>query len=228
MGYLETLHKHITSNTQWLEWSNIVSGFSDEQCGKFNCDHSAKHWLAVAKIAREFARRAGADKHTIALADIAGLLHDCGLICGDPQHAENGAQIARGFLRSTNSLVSLLDDEDVDTICHAIAQHSEGAELSSLVDAAVLFADKTHLSKERALCTDDPVVKEMAKIQRISYTITEMFLVVQYRTEEDFNPDIFFAWDKAYFAPKKVAEFLGKRLTFVINGVDCLPVKTAS
>ena len=226
MGYLDALHNHITHDAQWLEWSKITKELSrNHQNPKFNCDHGINHWLSVAKNAQEFARHVNADKHTIALADATGLLHDCGLICGDDYHAEHGANISRAFLRGHRILSSLLDDDDIRTICHAIAQHSNGNEISSIVDAAVLFADKIDVTKNRAVRTDDPITREVAKIQTVNYTITDKSLTIQYGVREDFKKDIFFGWEKAYLGPAKAAEFIGRKLVFIINGeVFNLPI----
>ena len=96
MIFIEQLHDRIFHDPEWREWDKIVGNYTVEEDIKFGCDHGKQHWLDVARIAADFVRRAGGNAREIALADTAGMLHDCGMICGEDNHAENDSSLPQG------------------------------------------------------------------------------------------------------------------------------------
>lgn len=217
MVTLSQLHSRIYNDAEWRYWSEMVNDYTGEEDKKFGCDHGMSHWLSVAHIASDFVSQAGGNQTEIYLADIAGMLHDCGLICGDANHAYNGAQIARAYLESHFGNNRPLNHVDIGIITHAIAQHSNGDKIKNLIDAAVLFADKIDIDRHRLKSEPlNDVQCEVQKIQRIEYLIKPYCLALRYHTEGDFSFERL-CWPKAYQIPAKVANYLGKPLWLFVN-----------
>ena len=220
MVSVEQLHSFIFHDPEWRAWAKIVSNLTPEDDVKFGCDHGIQHWLNVSRIAADFARQAGGNDYEIAMADLAGLLHDCGMICGEPNHAENGANIVRPYLRARlgDTGSGMLTDFDVEIVCHAIAQHSDYAEINNLVDAALTFADKVDLGHHRTISIHTDIQLSASQIERIDYTVEDDAVIVNYTTTPDFNAYFFMtSWPKAYEVPLKVAVWLKKDCQFFVN-----------
>lgn len=227
MVFIEQLHDRIRHDKEWRAWAKIVATLTTAEDVKFGCDHGIYHWTTVAGIAKDFVLRAGGNARDAMLADIAGLLHDCGLICGNDKHAENGAQIAKAFLQARYGDGRPLSNVDIEIIAHAIANHSDGTEMNNIIDVALHFADKIHVWRDRVYKTSSIILEEATKIRRIDYKITATALVVRYQVEDDFIPEKFFRWKKAYEAPQKAASFLGKQFILFLNDKRyILPQKT--
>jgi uncharacterized protein len=79
-----------------------------------------KHSSGVVQIARILAQKRGVDEE---LAVTAAALHDIHVVInGDyTNHAKNGAAIAREVLRTETDFT----EDEIDSICEAIAHHSE-------------------------------------------------------------------------------------------------------
>ncbi|MCR5573181.1 MAG: HD domain-containing protein [Candidatus Saccharibacteria bacterium] len=227
MTLAQRLHNCIVRDPEWHAWADIIETHTIQEAAKFGCDHGPKHWTSVADLARNFVLNTTGSYNDAILADVAGLLHDCGRICGNERHPENGAQIARAFLMARfnkpNELADpyqpRLSDSDIDTICHAIANHSNGQEINTIVDVAVFFADKIDVTRDRdRVHTSSSIISEQAtKIKRVYYEITDSSLVLHYETSGDFDSDVFFRWRKAYDAPAAAAKFISKNLEFYID-----------
>lgn len=205
----------IASDPEWAAWAKIIDSYYSAKGDKFDCDHGVKHWRAVAETATDFVQKTTNNHHLAILANIAGLLHDCGLICGDEGHEKNGAVIAKAFLIARFSQKLTVDE--IEMICHAIANHSNGKEVKSIIDAAILFADKIDVSRERIFTVTNELLVEAHKIHRIEYEITPKEVIVRYRVEDDFDPSIFFTWRKAYKAPAKAARFAKRNFSLFLN-----------
>ena len=225
MPHTQRLHRRIVRDPEWHAWADIIDSHTIEEDVKFGCDHGPKHWLAVADAARNFVLSVNGSYNDAILANTAGLLHDCGLICGNEHHPENGAQIAKAFLMVRFSKANTLGDpdcpqlsnRDIETICHAIANHSNGAEINTIVDAAIFFADKIDVTRDRVRTSSSIISDQAVKIKRVYYEITEAALVLHYTTDAGFDPTQFFRWRKAYDAPAAAAKFIGKDFAFYIN-----------
>jgi uncharacterized protein len=92
--------------------------------------HSAEyrfnHTMNVVSLAEKIAREEGAD---VDVVRVAALFHDVAKLDADQDvHAEEGARIAREYLRSRASLPSSF----VDRVCRAIEAHSHQGELDDL------------------------------------------------------------------------------------------------
>ena len=217
MTSIEQLHGCIIHDPEWLDWARTVSSYTAKDDVKFGCDHGIKHWLSVASLASDFARKTSASEREIALADIAGLLHDCGIICGEKNHAANGASIARSFLRS-RWLNDPLTNYEIEQICHAIAQHSSYSEIDNIIDAAIIMADKIDIACHRLVSINNEIQVCVSQIRSIDYEITDDVLALYYTVDPDFRTYFFLAnWRKAYEAPAKIATWLGRSLCFFVN-----------
>ena len=219
MVFLEQLHDRIYHNAEWCIWAKTVGAYTPDEDVKFGCDHGIEHWLNVARIAKDFTRRAGGSYHDMILAEIAGMLHDCGMICGEDNHAGNGARIARCFLKANYGNNRPLSDTDISIICHAIDQHSSCQEINSIVDAALMFADKIELGKHRipGKCYNDIQHCEN-QIHHVDFKVTKDILAINYVTDTDFDFHFFSSiWPKSYEVPQKVAAWLGKSFMLFVN-----------
>ena len=217
MVFIQQLRDSITQDAEWHAWADIVATHTIDEDVKFGCDHGIRHWEKVADIAKDFVLRASGDERNANLAEIAGLLHDCGLICGNDHHAENGAQIAKAFLKAHYGNRQPLSDIDIDVICHAIANHSNGTEIINIVDAAIFFADKIDVSRDRVNTTSSIILAEAIKIKSVDYEITNDRLILRYQVEDGFDHNQFFRWRKALEGPAKAATFIGKDFAFYLN-----------
>ena len=219
------LSTYIKTDPEWLSCALLVESYTAKDNPKFGSDHGFYHWITVADTAYDLTLMAGYGEHTATLAKIAGLLHDWGLIFGDNNHATLSAALARTYLKTHFGDKHPLKNTEIDVICHAIAHHSDGKEMANIVDAAVLFADKVHVCSGRINDACNDILREAAKIKRVSFGLTNGFLVLNYQTREDFNPELFFsAWPKAFDAPARVAHFLGRSFKLFLNNNNYLPM----
>ena len=220
MVSVEQLHSFIFHDPEWRAWAKIVSNLTPEDDVKFGCDHGIRHWLNVSRIAADFARQAGGSDHDVALADLAGLLHDCGMICGEKNHAQNGANIVRPYLlaRLGDAGNKMLSESDIELVCHAIAQHSDYTEINNLVDAALVFADKVDLGHHRTISINNDIQLSASQIEYIDYAVTNDAVIINYATTPDFNAYCFLTdWPKAYEVPLRIAVWLQKDCQFFVN-----------
>lgn len=216
---LEQLHSHILNDPEWREWANIVDNYTIEEGVKFGCNHGKQHWLDTADIAADFTRCAGGNAREIVLADASGLLHDCGMIFGQDNHAKNGARLIRPYLKARFGKECPLNDVDIEIISHAIAQHGDCDEINNLVDAALMFADKIDLGKHRirGIVYNDIQLCE-SQIDQINFKITVDTLVINYVADPGFNFRVLLnCWPKCYEVPRKVAAYLGKSFALFVN-----------
>lgn len=109
--------------------------------------HGRYHTLSVVDKTEYILRSLSCDERTVELGKIAALLHDIGNIAGRWEHARKGAALASVLM---DYPVQLMPDEK-ETIVQAIADHSSGANISSVIGAALIIADKTCSSRKRLL-----------------------------------------------------------------------------
>ena len=225
MLHFQELSTYIKTDPEWLSCAHLVESYTAKDDPKFGCDHGFYHWVTVANTAYDLTLMAGYGERMATLAKIAGLLHDWGLILGDDNHATHSAALAETYLRTHFGNNNPLSNTEIDVICHAIAHHSDGEELTHIVDAAVLFADKVHVCSNRINDACNSWLHEAVKIKRVSFSLTNSFLILNYQTREDFNPKVFFSnWPKTFDAPARVAHFLGRNFKLFLNGNRYLPI----
>ena len=229
------IHQRIYDDPEWRTWNDMIDASNAESSGKNNWS-SASHAFDVANIATNSMHDIGGTMHEIFLVDIAALLHDCGRICGNDNHAKASARIAYAFLHarwgkyggsyilrrdSNNPTEAIrvngpLSNEDIDLICHAIAVHSDGIGCQNSIDAILCLANSKHCIEQ---ATDDVPLDLQAKINRIEYRVIKDALYVDYIADEDFNIKEFIRrYPKALHVPQRAAIALHKTALLQLNG----------
>lgn len=212
----------IYNDPEWREWSKIIGDFTTDDCPEFGMRRGIDRWFELSDVASNFAAAVDEkDKHSIFLADIAGYLSGCGLICGFRNYAKNGAMIARAYLKRFVKPFGL-SDQDVEIICHAIAHQDTGGDIRNIVDAALCFADKICIDKS---CIKDPCTaaqNAMVHIEKVTYEFKEInhedTLAIYVKADEEFRPHEFTEiWPEVQMVPYKVATFLKKGIAFFLE-----------
>lgn len=106
-------------------------------------DHSEAHCAIVAKRAGLILKKFGYSEHEIALAQMAGAMHDIGNAINRKNHGEYGAILAYSILEKLD-----IPLEDRVVIASAIGNHDEstGGAIDA-VSAALILADKTDVRR---------------------------------------------------------------------------------
>lgn len=190
----------------------------------FNTWHGISHALGVMRHAENILTQLHADAHTIELGKIAALLHDISLKSGDKKnHAELSSEQAQYFLD-----ILSIPSTDQKTIKTAISRHSKGGDNMSHIDLAIVLADKLDIAKDRLRpdANMHMIQKEMAKIDKIEYTITEQSATLQYWVDADLDLENFLEWPKSLTVPRNAATQLKKKFIFRINdkAINKIPV----
>lgn len=213
----EPIPIQIMAHPLFNQWNQYISGLTPKDHQKFGGYHNLVHWSHVAQTALAFIKACGfTGERNLMVTEVAALLHDCGLIFGDDNHASTGASLARLFLESSFSEDELYPYE-IDLICRAIKCHSGREEITNIYDAAILFADKTHVDKSRVIVISDDIYAQEALINKVDFEITDDALYLRYDTDEGFDLRGFAEWKGAYEGPAKVADWMGKKFIFVVN-----------
>ncbi|MCQ2568709.1 MAG: HD domain-containing protein [Candidatus Saccharibacteria bacterium] len=209
----------VMAHPLFKQWNQYITGFTPKDHQKFGGHHGLVHWIRVTQTALAFVKAYGiTSERALMLTEVAALLHDCGLIFGDDNHANTGASLAKLFLESSFS--DELCPAEIDLICHAIKCHSGREEIVNIYDAAVLFADKTHVDKSRVIVISDAIYAQEALINKVDFEITDDALYLRYDTDEGFDLRGFAEWKGAYEGPAKVADWMDKKFVFVVNGKE--------
>ena len=185
---------------------------------RFGADHAWKHINSVmetGKIFLEHCTTFGFSTANTVLKEkylfwIAALMHDIGLADTNINHAIHSAELAKKYLSRVD-----IDEKDAATIVHAISNHSDGGETQTIVDAALILADKldvtkNRLTKDRAIIDNDAIFAEMQKIEKVEFYFfgrdgKAEGAKLRYSTSGDFNVSALSSWPKCVTIPKKVA-----------------------
>lgn len=128
-------------------------------------DHSEKHCAIVAKRAGMILSKFEYPEHEIALAEIAGAMHDIGNSINRNNHAEYGAILAYGILEKMKMPL-----EDRIKISSAIGNHDESTGGAiDVISAALILADKTDVRRNRVRNKDKA---SFDKHDRVNYAVT--------------------------------------------------------
>lgn len=108
-------------------------------------EHSTRHSSIVSKWAGDILRKIGGNDREIALAEIAGYLHDIGNSVNRVDHAQSGSLLAYNILTRMG-----MDYLSAAEIMMAIGNHDEqnGVPVSR-ISAALIIADKADVHKSR-------------------------------------------------------------------------------
>ena len=220
MNKLGQIHQVIYNDGEWREYANIIGALKADDNVIFGLNQGMMHWFNVSNIASDFAKDAGGNGRDIALADIAGLLCGIGLSCGTFNASKNGATLARAFLRGRWGY-SVLSDEDINVICHAIAIHTLGKDIQNIVDAAVCMGEALDVNKERVLKAVTPCHRVLKDINKAAYKLDGNLLVLNYTVSKQFSTyDYIQHCPDAYAAPINVAKFMGREFRLLLNGKE--------
>jgi len=193
-------------------------------------EHSVRHSSIVSKWAGDVLRGINATKDRIALAEIAGFLHDVGNSVNRFNHAQTGAVLAYNIL--TRMGMSYKDAADV---MMAIGNHdeSEGIPVSDLT-AALILADKADVHKSRVRKNLTNVSMENINIHdRVNLAAERSILSVDENAKEiilnitiDTNKcpvmDYFEIYFKRMQLCRRAADFLERKFVLIINDVRFL------
>jgi len=202
------------------EWNQVMRGIDEmsvAQVGRevdFDCWHGHGHARNVAKLATDFLRQVGASKREVVIGQVAGLVHDMGLINGKKEHDKKGALIVGEFLERIGGL----SEEEIGMIVHAVANHSNGEEMGNNLDLAVLIADKMDVARDRVAVGKRGLPRELGKILEVKVRVEEEHMVLSWAVEGEFDFGVIAEWDKMVSVPRRVAEWLGKEFRFEVNG----------
>jgi len=190
----------------------------NEMWDYYFCCHGKYHALCVADTVEYILSSLSYDLRTIELGKIAGLLHDIGCIVGRWNHARMSAAFVSVYLTDEYFL-----PEEKNVIVHAIGDHSAGNEISSVIGAALLIADKIDASKKRSLPITPTHVwydKVMTSpiIDNVEINISrDKVITINYIT----NDTLAIQKDQKPFSIiSKAAQYLGCACRFQINGEE--------
>jgi metal-dependent HD superfamily phosphatase/phosphodiesterase len=180
-----------------------------------NCGcHGMGHVTRVMNYVKIILSGIGCDDHTIMLGMIAAYLHDVGAVMGKDGHALRSAIFADSFL----SRVGFSDDDKL-VIVDAIKNHSKGS--SSIIGAALTFADKIDMQKSRMMRFIDgnyfhDNIKHMLDVE---VSVDDESIVVNIVTDGLFDYNSLKDYSKMITKPKEMSFYLGRECVFSIDGV---------
>jgi len=205
------------------EIKKIINSINDviiiDNCG---C-HGMKHALRVMKYVEIILKGIGSNEHEVELGKIAAYLHDIGAFEGKSRHAERSAEFAEKYLTSVQMPVA-----DKEIIVHAILDHSEGNDLQSNVGAALTFADKIDMFKDRMLrFKENNYFHENIKhMLNIEVSVFDNIINVNIATDGNFDYNSLKDYSKMITVPTKMAKYFNRKCTFSIDGevIDLLGI----
>ena len=178
-------------------------------------EHSTRHSSIVSKWSGDILRKIGAPERDVALAEIAGYLHDIGNSVNRVDHAQSGALLAYRILTRMG-----MDYLSASEIMMAIGNHDEvnGVPISN-VSAALIIADKadvhkSRVKKDREIYSEDDIhdrVNLAAESSFVSVDNNEKTIAIEIRinTEMCEVMDYFEIYHKRMQLCRKAANFLG-------------------
>ena len=211
------LYETILNNKEYLKLADKIGKMKFITDGKWDWEHGIGHYKRVANYVKIILKQLDADGRTIELGMAAALLHDIGLSESGPNkidHAKKSSEIFRKFLVGTD-----FTKEEEIILEHAISDHSKGKNLNSLVDVALVLADKLDVTYHRTIHSSiqDDVNKEFQKIKNVDICINDKNLIVKYEVDGVLNFSLLKEWKKMFTIPEKIAKNLNKDCIFMVN-----------
>ncbi len=134
-------------------------------------EHSFAHVTRVAETAGYILRTLGYSQQEIALAQIAGFLHDIGNLVNRVDHSQSGAVMAFRILDNLG-----FTPEEIAVVTTAIGNHDEGTGVPvNAVAAALILADKSDVRRSRVR---NPDVHTFDIHDRVNYSVTKSELKI--------------------------------------------------
>lgn len=211
------MYEVILNNQEYLKLTEKIEKIKFITNGKWDWEHGLGHYQRVASYMKTILEQLDADERTIELGMAAALLHDIGLSESGPNkidHALISSKMFRKFLKDTD-----ITPSEETMIEHAIKDHSKGLDIHSLIDLALVLADKLDVTYHRTINSSiqDTLNKEFQKIKKVDIEITNWDLTINYKVEGEFDFGVAKEWEKMITIPKKVATFLKKNCIFMVN-----------
>lgn len=129
------MYEKLLKNQNYLEIVKKIESFRFITDGKWDWEHGLGHFKRVANYVKIILEQLHANKRTIELGMLAGLLHDIGLSKGDKQnHAVESSQIFSRYLQDF-----LITPKELEEMQQAIFDHSNGIKIKSLIGMALLL-----------------------------------------------------------------------------------------
>ncbi|MCL2499201.1 MAG: HD domain-containing protein [Defluviitaleaceae bacterium] len=192
---------------------NINTVYKDTLC----CCHGKDHALFVVDKVEYILKSLSCDERTIELGKIAALLHDIGNIGGRWEHARKSVGLASVFLDNPPHILP----EERELILQAIEDHSKAENISSAISAALLIADKMHISKQRILPLElmDSWHKNLLEVEEVKIKISNKNITINCVTTESFSKQLLLdEYPKALTIFDKAAAYLGCSYQLLFNG----------
>lgn len=209
------LYDKLLHNNNYLETVKKIENIRFITDDKWDWEHGLGHFKRVAKYTKDILSQLNADERTIELGITTALLHDIGLIKGDKtNHALESSKIFINYLDKDD-----ISKEEEETMKLAIADHSKGNNIKSIIGLALVLADKLDVTYHRTESStiQDTMNKEIKKIKKVDIKITNEYLIINYTTDENFNLNILRDWPKAIIIPYKASKYLNRKLIFKMN-----------
>jgi len=123
---------------------NIYNEIGEISIKELWATHGWSHILKVINTVETVLRQLKYNEEIIECGKIAALLHDIGCIKGKNNHEFESYNMANEYLTD-----KVMKSEYKKMILDAIIDHREGENISSIVGAALVFADKIDYDKDR-------------------------------------------------------------------------------
>jgi HD superfamily phosphodiesterase len=181
------IYEQILNNKDYLELVSRIEEIKFITDGKWDWEHGLSHYKRVADYAERILGQLNADERMIDLGMTAAALHDIGLAESGIEkidHGVKGSKTFRKFIADTD-----ITKEEESIIEHAIADHSRGNNINSLVGLALVLADKLDVTYHRTenSSIQDEMNKEIQKIRKVDIEITDKELMVKYVVDGELN-----------------------------------------
>ncbi|MCL2604047.1 MAG: HD domain-containing protein [Defluviitaleaceae bacterium] len=192
---------------------NINTVYKDTLC----CCHGKDHALFVVDKVEYILKSLSCDERTVELSKIAAFLHDIGNIGGRWEHARKSVGLAAVFLDNPPHILR----SEKETILQAIEDHSKGENITSAIGAALLIADKMHISKQRIhpLEPMDNWHKNLLEVEEVKINISNKNITIDCVTTEAFSKQLLLdEYPKALTIFDKASAYLGCSCQLLFNG----------
>lgn len=210
------MYKKIINDSQYFSIMKKIDDIKFITDGKWDWEHGLGHATRVTNYVKQILTQLKFDSHIIELGMIAGMLHDIGLSEGiKKDHAKNSAEYVKHYLKTFNIL-----EVEIDVIVQAIEDHSNGNNIQSAIGAALLMADKLDFSKYRTINSsiNDYLNRQITNIDNVDIIINDNAFIINYLTDNDFDPSVLKEWKKCILCPQKAASYFKRNCIFLING----------
>ncbi len=212
-----SIYDTLLSNKEYLKLVDRIEQIQFITDGKWDWEHGLGHYKRVADYVNKILIQLKADERTIDLGMSAALLHDIGLSESGTQKVDHGIKSSKMFRNYIHNTDVTKEEEKI--LEHAIADHSKGDNIDSLIGLALVLADKLDVTYHRTenSSIQDKMNKEIQKIRAVDIEINDKELIVKYYTTDKLDIKILRGWEKALTIPEKIASYLNKKYTFIVN-----------